>query len=123
MTAVAPQGETPRLQHFLTGRADERLAELLAFALATEAGGGAADPFRARAAADLADHAARTMHNRIEEIRRDAVADQLRSLRRPLGFGRTVAANLVALAIGAAAAAWLHGQPALLAWLLGWFAA
>lgn len=123
MTAAAPQGDTPRLQHFLSGNADERLVDLLAFAMATEAGGGAAEPFRAKAAAALGDHAARTMHNRIEEIRRDAMAEQLRGLRRPLGFGRTVVANLVTLLIAAAAGAWLYGQPALLARILGWFAA
>lgn len=125
MTPASAATELPKLDEFLTGRPEERLTDLLAYALAVEAGSGqgGAERFRLRAAAELADHAARTMHNRIEEIRREAVSEHLGSLRRPLGLFGAVLANLLALAVAGAAAAWLSGQPALLARLLSWFGA
>lgn len=111
----------PTLAAFASGRAEDRVADLLAFALATEAaetGPAAVERARRQAGALLADHAARMMHNRIEEIRREAVTEQLGRLRRPRGLPAMVFANLLALAIAGGLALLLWSQPALLAPLL-----
>jgi len=115
----------------LAGRpAEERVVELLAFALAAEAGAAPApEPavaamaqHRQAAMTTLSEHAFRYLHNTIEQIRRDAVAEHLGGLRRPPGFGRLVLANLVALAIGGLAAAWVALHPEILAGLAGYLA-
>jgi len=117
MTKEAAQA--PKLADFLSGRAEDRLTDLLAFALAAEAGdppsAEAIERHRRRAAGELADHAARTMHNRIEEIRRDAVAEHLHAIRRPMGFIGTVLANIVALGVVLAIGWWVASDPALVA--------
>lgn len=124
MTPAAAPAEAPKLADFLSGQEEDRLVDLLAYALAAEAQVPATQPaierLRGRAAAELADHAARLMHNRIEEIRRDAVAEHLGTLRRPPGFATLVLANLVACALAGAAALWLSTRPDLLARLLAW---
>jgi hypothetical protein len=135
--AHAADPAAPRLAAFRTGRADDRLAELLAFALAVEAqeatatkdGAVPAPPtpeaierLREQAARDLHDHAFRLLHNRVEEIRAEAVAEHLGRHPRPPGFPTLVLANLVALGLAAMAAAWLHGHPAILTRLFAVFA-
>ncbi|HYZ32710.1 MAG TPA: hypothetical protein VE684_10580 [Crenalkalicoccus sp.] len=102
---------------------DARLAGRIAFALAAETGEEATPEavLRLRQQADrlLAEHAFRYLHNTIEQIRRDAIAEHLGRLPRPPGFGRIVLANLVALAIAGAAAGWLALHPETLAGLAG----
>jgi hypothetical protein len=110
--------------------AEERVVELLAFALAAEAGAApVAEPaaaamtqHRHAAMTVLSEHAFRYLHNTIEQIRRDAVAEHLGKLRRPPGFARLVFANLVALGIGGLLAAWIALHPATFAGLAGYLA-
>ena len=124
MTPAAAPPEAPALSDFLSGRAEDRLVDLLAFALAAEGkaapGQAGVERLRSRAASELADHAARSMHNRIEEIRRDAVNEHLGALRRPLGFAGIVLANLVALGLAGVAGLWLAQRPDLLAHASAW---
>lgn len=112
------------LAAFQSNGAEDRLTDLLAFAMAVESGEtpGAAtvERLRARAGAELADHAARATHNRIDEIRRDAVAEHIGHLRRPPGLVKLILANLVALGIGAAILVWLQANPALFSRILAW---
>lgn len=112
----------PRLADYLSGEPDRRLADLLAYALAVEAGPDSPGPeiLRGRAEAELANHAARTMHNRIEEIRHEAVRDHVGSIRQPPGLLRLVFANLVALGLAGLGWLWLSQRPDLLAILRGW---
>ncbi len=112
------------LAAFQSEGAEDRLTGLLAFAMAVEAGeapgASTVERMRARAGAELADHAARATHNRIEEIRRDAVAEHIGHLRRPPGLVKLVLANLVALGIGGAIAVWLQANPALFSRIVAW---
>ncbi|MBD0274048.1 MAG: hypothetical protein ICV73_19235 [Acetobacteraceae bacterium] len=115
------------LADFRAGRSDaERTADLLAFAIATERAlpptPDAVDRARREADAALGDYSVRYLHNTVEQIRQEAVAAHLGRLRPPPGLPKLVAANLVALAIAGAAAAWLYTRPevrAALAGLLG----
>jgi hypothetical protein len=92
-------------------RTEDRLTGLLAFAMAAERREEASPETVARsqreAEAALCDHALRYLHNNIERLRQEAVAEQIGRLRHPPGFLRLVAANLVALAIIGAAGGWL----------------
>ena len=103
--AVAPP--LPEIGAFL-GKEDTRLRDLLAFGLAVEAGRPVAGPdiaeLRRKADAELEAQALRTLHNRVEAIRHEAMAEQLGRMARPLGFGGIVAANLLALAVAVACA-------------------
>jgi hypothetical protein len=113
-TVVPPAA--PDLAAFRAERSEaDRTADLLAFAIATERGLGAAPDAveRARREADaaLGDYSLRYLHNNIERIRQEAVAEHLGRLRPPPGFPRLVAANLVALAVAGAAAGWLWTRP------------
>lgn len=95
------------LEAFRSGRDDDRLVDLLAFAMAVEQGGAPPDRaeiarLRGLAATELSQEALRILHNQVQEIRREAVAEELAGLRRPLGFGTVVLANLLAIGIGAA---------------------
>jgi len=98
---------------FLSGRDEDRVVDLLAFALAAEAGDppGPATVTRRREEAirTMTDHAFRLLHNRVEEIRRDALAERLAALRPPPGLLTLVLANLVALGVVGALLAWLGG--------------
>jgi hypothetical protein len=126
-----------RIGDFRSGRQEDRLAELLAFALAAEAreratdapGAGGPDAeaspqaeverCRAQAERELHDHAFRFLHNRVEEIRAEAIAEHHRRVPRPPGFLTLVLANLVTIGLAAAGAGWLHGHPEILESLLG----
>lgn len=124
--AVPARPEEIALQAFRHGRAGEhRLDDLLAFALAVERGQAATpetvERLRHEAASALSDHAFRYLHNSVEQIRRDAVAEQLGRIRKPPGFVALVAANLVALALAGGAAGWLALHPETLAGLAGLF--
>lgn len=112
------------LARFRTGRGeDDRLIAQVAFARAVEKGEAPAsaeaiEAARAQALADLSEFAFRYLHNRIEEVRREAVATELGQLGRPPSFLRLVLASLVALAIAGAAGSWLAGHPDVLARLV-----
>lgn len=139
-TAIEPRGEpkggasaaTPEATHLLPGPAAYRsgdgaediLIAQVAFALAVETGSHpsataeARDALRSRAVTALSDFAFRYLHNRIEDIRREAAAEATARVRRPPGFAMLVLANLVALAI-AAGAAFIVAHPDLLAGRIG----
>ena len=104
--------------------AEDRLIAQVAFAMAAESGRPAAptpetrEALRGQAIAALSDFAFRYLHNRVEEIRREAAAEA--AARPPRGgFLRLVLANLVALALAGGAWALLASQPDLLARLTG----
>ncbi len=102
-----------------------RLAGLLAYALAVESGAPATPEeiarLRARAEAELDAHAVKALHNRIQEIRAEAVIEHLAHLPRPLGFLGAFGASLLALLVGAVFAAWLTGHGEVLHRLLAIF--
>ncbi|NOG69619.1 hypothetical protein [Roseicella sp. DB1501] len=109
---------------FRTGRgSEEHVVDLLAFALGVEAGEPATPEtvarLRQQAEAALSAHSFRYLHNSIEDIRREAAAEQLAKLPRPPGFGTMVLANLLALLLFGIVAAWLALHPATLAGLAG----
>lgn len=108
----------PRPRDFLSGP-DTRLRDLLAFALAAEAGRALTpdgiEALRKKAEAELQVHALRTLHNRVETIRHEAVADFVARMPRGLSFSRVVIANLVAIGVaGVLALATMSGEPPLL---------
>ncbi|NKE47889.1 hypothetical protein HB662_24140 [Roseomonas frigidaquae] len=101
----------PCLEDFITDRADDRLRDLLAFAMAVEAARPTEpEALRRKAEADLQAHAFRTLHNQVETIRLEAAKEQIGRLRRGPGFLKLVLANLLAIALvlGAAYALWLR---------------
>jgi hypothetical protein len=110
----------PPLQGFVSADESNRLRDLLAFAMAVEGGQPLApagvEAMRREADAALSAHAFRILHNRVEEIRQDAVREQMARLRPPPGFVKLILANLVALLLlaGGAVAAWRHFGAALL---------
>jgi hypothetical protein len=97
----------PAPRDFLTTE-DNRLRDLLAFGMtaadAKPLGPDGVDGARRKAEAELEAHAFRTLHNRVEAIRREAAAEQAARMARPMTFGRAVLANLVAVLIAGAAA-------------------
>lgn len=112
------------LAPFRAGRPEEeRVVDLLAFAMATErallATPEAVQQLRSNAAADLAAWALRHLHNRVTEIRQEAVQEQLGHLPRPPGFVKLFSASLLAAAIAGGAVAWLVLHPATAAGLAG----
>ncbi len=114
----------PAVAAFRAGRgAEDRVVDLLAFAMAAERGEEATpeavERLRQEAGTALSDFAFRYLHNTIDQVRRDAVAEHLGQFRQPPGFPRLVLANLVALAVAGLAAWWLAQHPALLAGLSG----
>lgn len=119
------QGANDRdLAMYRAGRPPEdRVLDLLAFAIATEASDPttpeAVEQSRQAAQTALSEYAFRYLHNTIEQIRREAAAEQLAKLPRPPGFGAILLANLVALAIAGAVAGWLALHPSTLAGLAG----
>lgn len=101
---LSPSG--PALADFRTGP-ETRLRDLLAFAMAVEAGRplGPDGPegLRRHAEAELQGHALRVLHNQVETIRQQAMAEQLARIGRGMSFGRAVLANLLALALAGGA--------------------
>ena len=119
-----PSGPAPlRPDVFLADPAADRLTGLLAFALAAERQAEATPETIARlrheAEVALTEHAFRTLHNNVERLQQEAVLARLGHLPRPPGLLRLVSANLVALALAAAAAGWLALHPETLAGLTG----
>jgi hypothetical protein len=115
-TGPLPTGPLPR--DFLSGP-DTRLRDLLAFALAAEAGRpvppGGIEALRNKAEAELHTHAFRILHNQVETIRHEAITEQMGRMSRGLSFSRVVIANLVALGVvGVLALAATSGEPPLL---------
>lgn len=120
-TSMSPP--LPPLSGFQTPGDAHRLRDLLAFAMAVEAGRpiapNAIDGLRRDADAALEGYAFRSLHNRVEEIRLAAVQEHIGRLRAPPGFLTLVVANITALVLlaGGAVLAWRYHGPALLAWL------
>lgn len=109
--AVVPAPEAapgPLLRDFLSTD-DNKLRDLLAFAMTVESGRplgpDGVDGARRKAEADLEALAFRTLHNQVESIRLEAAAEQATRMARPMSFTRAVLANLVALLIVGAVAA------------------
>jgi len=116
--AAAEAPTAPALRDFLAGP-DTRLRDLVAFALAAEAGRpvppAGVEGLRNKAEADLQAHAFRLLHNQVETIRREAVAEQMARMSRGLSFSGVVIANLLALAVaGVVALAATTGEPPLI---------
>lgn len=76
-----------------------RLRDMLAFAHAAESGGAVPDvaALRLRAEGELNAFAYRLLHNRVDEIRREAMQEQIAGMRPTLSFATLVAANASAL--------------------------
>jgi hypothetical protein len=93
---------------------ETRLRDLLAFAMAAEAGQpvgpGDIASLRQKAEADLQAHAFRTLHNQVEAIRIEAMREGMQRGGRGPGLLRLVIGNLVAIAIAAGLGwlAWRH---------------
>lgn len=89
---------------FRSGNPEERLRDLLAFAFAAEEGRPSGvegvDLLRRKADGELSAYAVRHLHNRIEEIRREAQKEALSGGPRPPGFLKLVLAALTAFLIG-----------------------
>lgn len=107
------------LAAFRSGIAEDRERDLLAFALAVQ-GGDTLSPEtierrRREADAALAAWAHRYLHNRIEELRTEAVRDYLGRLPRPPSFPRLVAAAFAGVVLAATLLAWVTGQAELFA--------
>ena len=121
LTQTRPERD---LAAYRAGRpSEDRLVDLLAFALATDAGHAttpeAIEASRQAAQTALSDHAFRYLHNSIEQIRAAAVAEERARLPRPPGFGTMLLANLIGLTIAGLAAGWLALHPATLAGFAG----
>lgn len=86
-----------------------RLRDLLVFGYAAEAGTAAPDipALRLRAEGELNAFAYRLLHNRVEEIRREAMQEQIAGMRPTLGFATLVAANALGLVAAGLAGALL----------------
>ena len=124
---LVPAGATLQaaaLAPWLAGRPTEaRLVDLLAFALATERGEPPTpevmDAERERAHAALATYSIRNLHNRVAEIRQEAVMEYLGRFARPAGFVKIVMANLLALLLFGLLGGALYLHPETLAALVG----
>ena len=105
----------PSIEAFLSPGGAHRLRDLVAFGMAVEVGKpatpDAVDTLRRQADAELEAYAFRSLHNRVEEIRRSAIDEQLGKLRQTPGFQGIIVANLVAMIAAAMIALllwWLH---------------
>jgi LPS O-antigen subunit length determinant protein (WzzB/FepE family) len=94
----------PPLARFRSGNPNDRLRDLLAFAIATEEGKPLGpeglEALHRRADSELSAHAVRYLHNRIDEIRREAQEELRAKTRRPAGFLTLVLANLIGFLLG-----------------------
>ncbi len=107
----------PRLADHLTGRHEDELVDLLGFALharAHDAGDTGQTPqtCRVQATAMFHDAAYRYLHNRVVEIRNEALSEHAARIRRPPGLAKLVLANVLALLIVGAAGLALSGHGA-----------
>lgn len=89
----------PSLSAFASANPDQRLRDLLAFAMAVEKAQpvtreGIEDLYR-QAEQELHKDAFRTLHNRVEEIRREAMEEERARTRRPAGFLKLILAALI----------------------------
>lgn len=104
---------------------DDRLMALLVHGLALDGGeaptGERVAMHRKEAARMLTEHAFRALHNHVAEIRRDAIAEHLASMRPPPGFPALFAACAAAVSLSFLAMLWLLADPARLAALVGAF--
>ncbi len=112
------------LHAWLAGRAaEDRVVDLLAFALAAERGlpatPDAMHTLRDQAHAALATYSIRNLHNRVAEIRQEAVMEYLGRFARPAGFVKIVMANLLALLLFGLLGGALYLYPETLAALAG----
>lgn len=104
---------------FRSGSAEDRERDLLAFALAAQ-GGDTLSPEtvekrRREADAALAAWAHRYLHNRIEQIRLEAVREHLGRLPRPPSPVRLTLAAFLGVVLAAPVLAWLTGNDGLIA--------
>jgi hypothetical protein len=109
---VTRVAEPDAVAPYLAAASGDRVAGLLAYALAAEAGeaGSPGQPARRREEAlrELEVWAFRRLHNQADELRREGAAEARAAMRAPPSFLSLVLASLTAIAIaGAAAAAWL----------------
>ena len=111
METSAEQAPPPGPAAFLTGRPEDRVRDLLAFAMAADAGSAdnerAIEGYRRKADAELTAHAMTILQTRVQEIRRDAAAQAMARAGRPVGFGLVFLAALLAAAVVGGAGAWL----------------
>ena len=117
-------GGPAALRPWLAGRpGEERLVDLLAFALACEQGEATSPEVmharREQAHAALATYSIRNLHNRVAEIRQDAVMEYMGRFARPAGFLKIVMANLLALLLFGLLGGALYLHPETLAALAG----
>jgi hypothetical protein len=107
---AAMRGETDAIAPYLAATNGDRVAGLLAYALAAEAGeaGAPGGPAKRRdeALRELEVWAFRRLHNQADELRRAGAAEARAAMRPPPSFLTLVLASLTALAI-AGGAAWL----------------
>jgi hypothetical protein len=107
---AATRGAEPdAIAPYLAAAGGDRVAGLLAYALASEAG-SPRGPAKRRDEA-LREHAVwafRRLHNQADELRREGAAEARAGIRAPPSFLTLVLASLIAIGIAAAAAAaWL----------------
>jgi hypothetical protein len=123
--AGAPAASFPGPAAFRAGSGPEdRLIGQVAFAMAAEAGqpprdAEAMQALRDQATTALSDFAFRYLHNRVEEIRREAAEEAASKASHGPGLGRLVLANLIGLAIAGGVVLLLLANPHLLAGLGG----
>lgn len=103
---------------------EDKLIAQVAFAMAAEGGTPPRDAeaiqvLRNQATTALSEFAFRYLHNRVDEIRKEAAAEATTGAARGPGFLRLVLANLVALGLWGAALYALAGNTHLLARLTG----
>jgi hypothetical protein len=129
----AASAPSPPARAFLSGREDDLVIDLLAYALwardreardrkarnpGQTAGTGEEDPVlrdRRAAAAALTTFTDRLFHNQVEEIRHAAVREHLGTLKRPPGFLRLVLARVLGTAAVGLAGLWAMGRGGLIA--------
>jgi hypothetical protein len=125
--ADAPATSPLPVRAFLSGRADDLVVDLMAYALYARdretrgpmmADGMAEDDpvqrFRREATSDLTNFTFRFFHNKVEEIRITAVREHLGALPKPPGFLRLVGASAVAVIGVGGTALWAMGHGGLI---------
>jgi len=110
--AVTRGAEPDAIAPYLAAAGGDRVAGLLAYALASEDGeaGSPGGPAKRRdeALRELEVWAFRRLHNQAAELRREGAAEARSAMRAPPSFLTLVLASLIAIGIAASAvAAWL----------------